>query len=208
MHWLRLRQPKFHQPLYHSPYFKGYLDALTGYYSLPLRWDDGDDFITNDIGHPIMGALFAHTFTDYDRRCTDVVFGEGRYWSCMKRAAIYATLASANWEWNPVMSESALGHIGKFRTCEGGKCRGEGGWTDLVVTPLGGMGIRIAGDLARARLWPALNRNLSGTPLARALNCTVKALTAPGHVLNCAFKLDFRNAWSPTPSKARRAGSP
>jgi hypothetical protein len=205
MHWLRLRQPKFHAPLYHSAYFPGYRDAMKGYFSLPLRWNDGDDFLTNDIGHPVIGALFAYTFTDYDRRCSNLVFGEGRYWSCMRRAAIYSALASANWEWNPVMSESALGHIGKFYTCEDGKCEGEGGWTDLVVTPLGGMGIRIAGDLARARLWPVLDRKLSGGPLAKALNYTVKTLTAPSHFLNCAFKIDFKNAWSATPSKVRRA---
>jgi hypothetical protein len=206
MHWLRLRQPKFHAPLYHSAYFPGYRDAMKGYFSLPLRWNDGDDFLTNDIGHPVIGALFAYTFTDYDRRCSNLVFGEGSYWPCMRRAAIYSALASANWEWNPVMSESALGHIGKFYTCDNGKCEGEGGWTDLVVTPLGGMGIRIAGDLARARLWPVLDRRLSGGPLAKALNYTVKTLTAPSHFLNCAFKIDFKNAWSATPSKARRAG--
>lgn len=74
---------------------------------------------------------------------------------------------------------------------------GEGGWTDLVVTPLGGMGIRILGDLARAKLWPVLDRELSGGTLAKALNYTVKTLTAPSHVLNCAFKLDFRGAWRP-----------
>lgn len=205
MHWIRLRQSKFHEPLYHSRYFRGYAEALKGYYSLPLRWDDGDDFLTNDVGHPIMGAVFSYTFTDYDRRCTNLVFGEGPYWSCMKRAAIYASLASANWEWNPVMSESALGHIGKFRTCEHGRCTGEGGWTDLVVTPLGGMGIRIAGDLARARLWPLLDRRLSGNAAARAINYAVKSLTAPGHLLNCAFKLDFDRAWTAAPVSARRA---
>ena len=204
MHGLRLQQPKFHDPLYHSAFFKGYGEALKGYCSSPLRWNDGDDFMTNDVGHPVMGAVFSYTFTDYDRRCSDMVFGEGNYWSCMKRATIYASLASANWEWNPVMSESALGHIGKFYTCKSGKCQGEGGWTDLVMTPLGGMAIRLAGDLARARLWPVLDRKLSGGGLAKALNYTLKTLTAPSHFLNCAFKLDFRNAWSPASPRRTR----
>jgi len=204
MHAVRLMQPKFHDPLYHSVFYKGYRDALKGYYSLPLRWEDGDDVMTNDIGHPIMGAVYSYTFTDYDRRCSDIVFGEGPYWSCLTRATIYAALASANWEWNPVMSESALGHIGKFYTCDRGRCRGEGGWTDLVMTPLGGTGLRIAGDLARARLWPALDRHLAGGTPARALNYVLKGMTAPGHVINCAFKADFRNAWQATPSKVRR----
>ncbi len=102
------------------------------------------------------------------------------------------------------MSESALGHIGKFRTCRNGRCQGEGGWTDLVMTPLGGMGIRIVGDLARARLWPVLDQNLSGGRVSKALNYTLKTLTAPSHFLNCAFKLDFRNAWKPASSTSRR----
>jgi len=204
MHAVRLQQPKFHDPLYHARFFEGYRDALKGYYSLPLRWDDGDDFVTNDIGHPIMGAVFSYTFTDHDPRCSNTVFGQGPYWSCMKRAAIYSGLASANWEWNPLMSESALGHIGKFHTCKNRVCKGEGGWTDLVVTPAGGMAIRIASDLARAKLWPVLDRALSGGALARTLNYALKALTAPSHFINCAFNLDFRNAWNAATASPRR----
>jgi hypothetical protein len=33
----------------------------------------------------------------------------------------------------------------------------------------------------------------------------VKPIAAHGHSLNCAFKPDFRNTWSTTPSRARRA---
>jgi hypothetical protein len=203
MHWLRLFQPKFHDPLYHSVFFKGYAEALKGYFSHPLRWNDGDDFLTNDVGHPIMGAVFTYTFTDHDRRCAKMAYGDAGYWSCITRAAVYATLASANWEWNPLMSESALGHIGKHRTCAHGRCTGEGGWTDLVVTPLGGIGIRIAGDMARSKLWPALDRRMPRNRTSMVLTYTLKTLTAPGHVLNCAFKLDFRGAWKPTAAAER-----
>jgi hypothetical protein len=42
-----------------------------------------------------------------------------------------------------------------------------------------------------------LDRALSGGPLAKTLNYALKALTAPSHFVNCAFKLDFRNAWTP-----------
>ena len=198
MHALRLRQSKFHVPVYHSPFFKGYAEALRGYFTTPLRWSDGDDFLTNDIGHPIMGAVFSYTYTDFDRRCQTMIFGEGEYWSCVRRGTIYASLASVNWEWNPLMSESSLGHIGKFHSCANGKCKGECGWTDFVMTPVGGMGIRIAGDYARARLWPTLDRRLSGSTLGRVINVTVKILTAPSHVLNCAFNLDFKDAWRST----------
>jgi len=205
MHGVRLQQKKFHEPLYHSKFFPGYREAMKGYFSLPLRWDDGDDFVTNDINHPIMGATYSYIYTDYDRRCSNMVFNHGSYWSCLKRATLYASVASVNWEWNPLMSESSLGHIGKFRTCTNGRCSGEGGWTDVVMTPLGGLGIRIVSDLARAKLWPVLDRELSGNALAKVLNYAVKGLTAPSHVINCAFKLDFRNAWKPAdPAASRR----
>ena len=203
MHWLRLPQPKVHASLYHSRYFRSYGEALKGYYSQPLRWGDGDDFWTNNVGHPVMGALYAYTFTDYDRRCSNLAYGGRGYWRCMRRAAIYAGLASVNWEWSPLMSESAFGNVGRFYTCENGRCRGEGGWTDFVVTPLGGMAIRVTGDMARTSLWPVLDRHLSSNPAAAAVNYTLKALSAPGHVLNCAFKADFRKAWQATP-RARR----
>ena len=204
MHWLRLFQPKFHEPLYHSQFYKGYADALKGYFSHAPRWSDGDGFVTNDIGHPIMGAVFAYTFTDYDRRCAKTVYGDAGYWSCIRRAAAYAAFASANWEWNPLMSESALGHIGKYYSCERGRCTGEGGWTDLVMTPLAGIGVRIAGDVARAKLWPKLDRGMSGNAWSKALAYTLKTATAPGHFLNCAFKLDFRDAWASTTAAARK----
>jgi hypothetical protein len=126
------------------------------------------------------------------------------YWSCVGRATVHAAIASANWEWNPLMSETAIRHAGKAYACVNGKCTGEGGWTDFVMTPLRGMGFRIAGDIARAKLWPVLDRNLSGNIAARILKVAVKIATDPSGMANAAFNLNFENVLASRPHGSRR----
>ena len=50
--------------------------------------------MTNDIGHPIMGAVYSHIYTNHDRACARIAYGDAGYWSCMRRATIYAAIAS------------------------------------------------------------------------------------------------------------------
>jgi hypothetical protein len=94
------------------------------------------------------------------------------------------------------MSESALGHVGKFYTCANGKCTGEGGWTDFVMTPLGGMGLRVAGDIARAKLWPKLDEHLSGNVAAKILKVAIKVATDPSGMANAALNMNFKGMLS------------
>ena len=179
MHIKRLTEPKTLDEITHSSYFGGYVTAVKGYFTSGWRWGDGDPFFGNNINHPIMGAVSSRVYTNNDRRCQTVGYGDSNYWSCVRRATVFSVLASVNWEWNPLLSESALGHVGKFYTCANGKCAGEGGWSDFVMTPMGGMGIRIAGDIARAKLWPKLDKHLSGNVAARILKVAVKVMTDP-----------------------------
>jgi hypothetical protein len=204
LHFKRLTEPKTHEEVVHHPGFERYIRGLKGYFTTGIRWNDGDDFLTNDISHPLAGAISSHVYTNHDRRCAGMAFGERGYSPCVGRATVFSILASANWEWNPMMSETALGHVGAKYVCAAGRCTGEGGWTDLVMTPLGGAGIRIAGDVARAKLWPVLDRDLSGNLAAKVLKNTVKVLTDPGRVLNCVFNLSFHDALTSTPSGRRR----
>ena len=169
-----------------------------------MRWEDGDPFFNNNINHPLMGAASAHIYLNHDRRCKDVGYGDRRYWGCMGRATVYSVAASLNWEWNPLMSESALGNVGRHYACQHRKCTGEGGWTDFVMTPAGGLGIRLAGDIARAKLWPVLERTLSGNAAARVLKTAVKIATDPGRLAACAFSADFRGALATRPATGRR----
>jgi hypothetical protein len=203
MHFKRLTEPKTRHEITHSSHFGGYVTAVKSYFTTGGRWGDGDPFFNNNINHPIMGAVSSRVYTNNDRRCKAVGYGDSDYWSCVGRATVFSVLASFNWEWNPLMSESALGHVGKFHTCTNGKCTGEGGWSDFVMTPLGGMGIRIAGDFARAKFWPTLDRHLSGNIAARILKTTLKIVTDPSGMANAAFNADFRGAFSSRPAGRR-----
>jgi hypothetical protein len=201
MHTKRIYEPKTIREVEAPNQFDGYVAGLKGYFDHGLRWGDGDGFVTNNVGHPIMGAIYSHVYTNHDRACARIAYGDTGYWPCMRRATIYAAIASANFEFNPVISETAVGHVGKAHTCVNGTCTGEGGWTDFVMTPIGGIGIRIAGDFARATLWPTLDRHLSGNAGARVLNVAIKALTDPSGMINAALNLNFKGALAPNPAR-------
>jgi len=203
MHVYRLSQEKTRVELHTSSYFGDYPDALRGYFTTGFRWSDGDSAATNNISHLIMGAAYSHIYTNHDRRCSPAVYGETGYWPCLGRAAIYATIATFSWEWNPLLSEATLGHVGRHYVCVNGRCAGEGGWTDLVMTPLGGLGFRLAGDVARKKLWPILDRRLSGSLGARILKVAAKAATDPGRMANAVVNLNFKAALS-TPASGQR----
>jgi hypothetical protein len=199
MHLKRLTEPKTQRALFEGidhP-IDGYLHAVEGYFVEPAHWEDGDSFVTNNINHPLMGSMYSHVYVKHDKRCADVGFGDRGYWSCMKRAAVYSALASVNWEWNPLMSETSVGLVGTARTCGRSKCAREGGWTDFVMTPLGGMGFSILGDYARTKLWPVLDRHLSDNKAERILKNVLKVATDPGHSLHSALSLDLQGVLRP-----------
>jgi hypothetical protein len=203
-HFKRMTEPKTRLHTDHYGYFKGYVEAVQGYVEHGPRWSDGDPFLINNVNHPIMGSISSHVYMNNDRRCSAVGYGEPGYWSCLRRATVYAVIASANWEFNPLLSESALGHVGKAHTCVNGKCTGEGGWTDFVMTPFGGLGFSLVGDIARAKLWPKLDRHLSGNIAARILKNVIKVASDPGGMANAAFNLNFRGAFSSPVYTGRR----
>jgi hypothetical protein len=193
-HFKRLFETKTAPEIFGQKHFPGYVAAVKGYFETDFRWSDGDPFHVNNIYHPFTGSLTSLIYTDHDRRCKDIAYGDRGYWSCIRRATTYAVAASANWEWNPLISESALGFVGRHYSRVNGQYAGEGGWTDFVMTPLGGMGIRVAGDIARARLWPFLDRHLSGNVWARALNVTLKIVSNPSRMVNRALNLELKGA--------------
>ena len=203
MHTKRIHEPKTVREVVTPNQFDGYVAGLSGYFEHGVRWQDGDGFFTNNVGHPIMGAVFSHIYTNHDRACARIAYGDTGYWPCMRNAAIYAAVASANFEFNPLLSETAVGHVGKAHTCVNGKCTGEGGWTDFLMTPAGGIGIRIAGDFARAKVWPALDRHLSGNIGARILNVIIKAMTDPSGIANAAVNMNLKGALESRPAGLR-----
>jgi len=111
-----------------------YLESVKG-----MRgWGDGDPFIVNYVGHPFQGAVSGFIQVQNDPGYRRAEFGASRvYWKSKMRAMGFATLYSFHFEFGPA-SEASLGNVGLDRKSSGA--------VDLVVTPLGGLGVMVAED--------------------------------------------------------------
>ncbi|HZO56819.1 MAG TPA: hypothetical protein VFB63_29180 [Bryobacteraceae bacterium] len=117
-----------------GPFVRDYVRSVKGM----SGWRDGDPFIVNYVGHPFMGAVSGYIAVQNDPRFRRAQFGSSAvYWKSRLRAAGFATLYSANFELGPA-SEASLGNVGLGGTGAGA--------VDLVVTPLGGLGVMVAED--------------------------------------------------------------
>jgi hypothetical protein len=79
MHFKRMTESKTRSEVAHSSYYGSYVEALKGYFRTGARWNDGDPFLNNDINHPLMGAISSHVYTNHDRRCQAVGYGDSNY---------------------------------------------------------------------------------------------------------------------------------
>jgi hypothetical protein len=140
MRWNLARKPFYHD------WFASY-----GGYNMH-RWGDGDDFVVNDVGHPIEGAIFARNFLINSPNSQVVIGKNRRYWMSRLKALGWAAAWSTETEIGP-LSETNFGNQGGFTYVPG--CgtflvclkdpkypkppTNNTGWTDFVVTPLIGM---------------------------------------------------------------------
>lgn len=117
-----------------GPLFADYFQSASA-----LRgWSDGDPFIVNYVGHPMMGAVSNYIYIQNDPRGRGQVFGKNAgYWKSRLRALAWTAAYSAQFELGPV-SESSIGNVG----LDG---RGQG-TVDLVVTPVVGLAWSTAED--------------------------------------------------------------
>ncbi len=134
----------------HKPFFHDWFASYSGYNM--SRWGDGDDFVVNDVGHPLEGAVFARNFLINSPK-SQVVIGKNRaYWISRLKALGWAAAWSTETEIGP-LSETNFGNQGGFTYVPG--CgtylyclnnpeyhkppTNNTGWTDFVITPLIGM---------------------------------------------------------------------
>ena len=130
----------------HKPFWHDYAASFSGYDM--SHWGDGDDFVVNDIGHPLEGAVFGRTFLQNSPR-SQVIIGKNRqYWISRLKAMAWATAWSTQLELGPI-SETSIGNQGGFTYVPGCgvwlSCLNNPqypkppttntGWTDFVVTP-------------------------------------------------------------------------
>lgn len=116
-----------------GPFWADYRDSLR----VPRRWEDGDAWWVNYIGHPIHGAAAGYSWLDHDPHAPAEISLSSRYWVTRAYAFVWAAGYSAQFEFGP-LSEASIGNVGMDpRTT---------GWVDHATTPVGAFGLIVAED--------------------------------------------------------------
>jgi hypothetical protein len=146
------------------------------------RWNDGDDFLVNYVGHPLQGAVAAYIEIQNSPTQARLEWGDSGYWHSRFKSMLWATAYSTYTEISP-FGEAGIGNEGGFTY--GVKCHehctvdnyhpddeytNNTGWVDFIVTPVGGTLWVVAEDILdrevanrirggdRKRLWPKVVR--------------------------------------------------
>ncbi len=117
-----------------GPFFADYMHSLR----IPRKWEDGDKWPVNYIGHPIHGAAAGFIFLDHRRGDSELGLSTKAYWKSRGLAAAWAAGYSLQFEFGP-LSEASIGNVGLNPATTG--------WVDHVVTPAGGMAFIVAEDV-------------------------------------------------------------
>ncbi len=118
-----------------GPFFDDWFKAVKA----TKGWGDGDDFLTNYIGHPMQGSVTGFIYVQNDPAGIAQEFGRSSgYWRSRLKAAAWSAFYSAQFELGPI-SEASIGNVGHQGDSQSGA-------VDLVVTPLAGFGWQIGED--------------------------------------------------------------
>lgn len=129
-----------------GPYWRNYMDSL-GQWNM-RRWNDGDDFLVDFIGHPMQGAVSGFIEIQNSPRQRYLrVSGSRDYWNSRLHALMWSTAFSTQQKIGP-LGEAALGSAGGYTytlhcpfpctTYVPGKTKytNNTGWTDFITTPV------------------------------------------------------------------------
>lgn len=130
-----------------GPYWHNYIASLGQWHM--NRWSDGDDFLVDDIGHPMEGAVSAFIEIQNSPRQRVLRLSKSKaYWRSRFLAMMWATVFSVQQKIGP-LGEAALGNDGGYTyvpNCQtpckswrpGQTYLNNTGWTDFIMTPVGG----------------------------------------------------------------------
>jgi hypothetical protein len=142
-----------------GPFWKDYQRSVR----VPPRWDDGDSWLVNYVGHPLHGAAAAHLWTAHDPKSRQAPFGlDLRYWATRWRALAFSAVYSAQFEFGP-FSEASIGNVGIDPATAG--------WVDHVITPIAGTGLTIAEDALDKFFIEWFERHVQNRVYRAALRC-------------------------------------
>jgi hypothetical protein len=140
------------------------------------NWDDGGRTFTNYVAHPAQGATQAWLLVHNDPKGRQLVIGDDGYWTSRRKAFVFTTLSSVQFEIGPV-SEAMLGLRPERE-----------GWVDFVITPALGITWLIGEDFLDRHLVRKVERRGND-----GLTRTVRTLLAPSRTF--ANMLRFRVPW-------------
>jgi len=154
---LRMAQKKTRVHL-GGPFWSDYVYSLEGLHG----WDDGNPWITNYGGHPVMGGITGFIQVQNDPRGMDLTWDPHNpaYWKSRLKGLGWAAAYSTSYELAP-WGEAGIGNVGYDR--------GTMGYVDLVVTPIAGFGVMLLEDFLDARVIAPFERGRGETTSVRIL---------------------------------------
>ena len=167
--------------LLNKPFWSDYFASLQQFNM--GRWNDGDSFLVNYIGHPMQGAVSGYIEIQNDPRGRELeISSNPQYWKSIFRALLWSTVYSTQSEIGP-MGEAAIFSEGgftypihcpnkdKYACPPTSKYTNNTGWVDFIITPtVGTLWILGEDTLDRYVTNPLLQRhpNAFGYKLLRA----------------------------------------
>jgi hypothetical protein len=144
-----LMDPSLRYQLAHKPFIHDWFASYGGYNL--KRWGDGDDFVVNDVGHPLQGAVMSRIFLQNNPRSFVPISKTRDYWVTFGQSILWAAIWEVQWKVGP-LSETAFGNAGGWiyvpdcgtaRSCLNNPKypvppTNNTGLTDWVITPLVG----------------------------------------------------------------------
>ena len=112
------------------------------------QWSDGNPFLDDYVGHPMMGSISAYMWIQNDPKGMAVDFGNNwPYWRSRLASTVFSAAYSFEWKFGP-FGEAGVGHNGDHTTdTVNGVLQNDTGDVELVTTPVGGLGWTIAEDV-------------------------------------------------------------
>ncbi|AMY11909.1 hypothetical protein LuPra_05178 [Luteitalea pratensis] len=136
-----------------GPFLKDYGSSVR----MPHTWGDGDGWVINYLGHPSQGATSGWVWLQNEAGAERQTLGRSRrYWTSRGRALAWSAVYSTQFEIGPY-SEASIGNVGLRPETTG--------WTDYVMTPVGGLAMIVAEDAIDQHLVRWLERHTNNEPL-------------------------------------------
>lgn len=131
--------------LLNKPFWSDYWASLNQFNM--RRWNDGDSFPVNYVGHPMQGAIAGYIEVQNDPRGRELQISRSpEYWKSIMRATLWSTVYSTYSEIGPT-GEAAIFNEGgftypincpdkdKYQCPPTVKYTNNTGWVDFIITP-------------------------------------------------------------------------